>query len=71
MGGMNGVETHSTISELHATARESVSPFHDYRTRFRTAELASRLASTLFSRGMCDMENSSERANFLQVQCRE
>src|SRR6266498_2116368 len=37
----------------------------------RTAELASRLASALFSRGMCDMEKSSERANFRQVQCRE
>ena len=68
---MNGVETRSTISELQATARESVSPFHDYRILFRTAELASRLASTLFSRGMCDMEKASERANFWQVQCRE
>jgi hypothetical protein len=39
MGGMNGVETRSTKSELHATARESVSPFYDYRILFRTAEL--------------------------------
>ena len=68
---MNGVEARSTISELHATARESVSPFHDYRILFRTAEFASRLASTLSLRGMCDMEKSSERANFRQVQCRE
>ncbi|SRR6266498_390524 len=43
----------------------------DYRTLFRTAEFASRLASTLSSRGMCDMEKASERANFWHVQCRE
>lgn len=32
MGGMNEVETRGTETELHATARESVSPIHYYRT---------------------------------------
>ena len=43
----------------------------NYRSPFWTAELANRLASTLFSRGMCEIEKSSEHANFRQVQCRE
>ncbi|PYJ75717.1 MAG: hypothetical protein DME69_14445 [Verrucomicrobia bacterium] len=47
IGGMNGVETRGTISELHATARESVSPFHYYRILFRTAELASHVGNEI------------------------
>src|SRR5690242_19091848 len=38
---------------------------------FRTAELARRLASALSSRGTWAIENSSERASFRQIQCRE
>lgn len=71
MGGMSGVETRSTISEPAAREQTGIPAVRDYRTLFRTAEFASRLASTLSSRGMCDMEKASERANFWQVQCRE
>jgi hypothetical protein len=37
----------------------------------RNADCAKPLASALFSRGTCEMENASDRANFRQVQCRE
>ena len=37
----------------------------------RAAEVARRLASTLFSRRTCEIEKSSDRANFRQIQFRE
>ena len=37
----------------------------------RAAELARRLASALLSRGTWEIEKSSDRANFRQVQFRE
>jgi hypothetical protein len=37
----------------------------------RRADCARPFASALLSRGTCEMENFSERANFWQVQCRE
>ena len=39
--------------------------------RFRSAVCAKRFASTLNSRGTCEMENASDRASFRHVQCNE
>jgi len=41
------------------------------RRRLRAAELASAFASALYSRGTYEIEKSSERLNFRQVQWRE
>ena len=70
-GDTKGLEIRTTISESAACELRRIPAVRDYRTLFRTAEFANRLASTLFSRGMCDMEKASERDNFWQVQCRE
>ncbi len=40
-------------------------------TRRRNAVCASPLASALFSRGTCEMENFKARASLRQVQCKE
>src|ERR1700674_3235934 len=40
-------------------------------TRRRSADCASPLASALFSRGTCEMENFSACASLRQVQCKE
>ena len=71
--GLRGLPPNSTGTTV-ATEIQIANAGSEYwggRERWRTASLASRLASWLRSRGMWAMQNLSERASLRQVQFSE